>query len=719
MVVEAQLANYLALIRLTPEKHGYMYTLAVESYDDIYDNIMSKGKTKLRSKFLGGNPVTLEKKDFPTLIKNEYMVSTKADGMRFLLMIGNKSEYEQRHIFFVDRNKDFWILVNNGQNLPSISNIPNCLLDGELMMWGDLVQNENIIRLSPYKKLKPLMIFSAFDILYGPTNPKFDGINANIKLDLGSSGAFMGPKGGYRWPWKKRYSVLSTMISNEFSTLKSFNKLEKEFRFKMVISPFIPLQTVLKAQNPYNYMKNVFEKGLKYQFPDIPSEIGHKTDGLILTPTNTEYLTDSWTFCGNDQFKWKPSGELTVDLRVGKKTKIYVKGIDKDIIGYKGYSRRGKKLVHVGYILNNNNQKLSGVIECLWLNDPENPNLFEYKNDRSDKKLPNAEKTVTSVIEAIKNPFSMKALKIVYEYGIENLIKISKTNKLPGYLNNVLQQLNTSFKIKCILDKYPNKLFTIKELESLKILVIKAQKNPYSELESRFKFPINLPYFSCLIGKLRNKNYVQPLPVLKTYGPNNERMSNVIIGDHYIKEESIIKTEINRIRFGKNAVMKQSNYNISYIDTVLSEERDNDRNNFKPKLFRYQVRYEVDPLPLSPLGRTPSVLWRLDITEYGESNKDAEQAKHNYEINPKTSIEIEYAPGDQENSVWKYYEDNKSPQNLLNIVNIFGLKATNNSPEFVKRMLDERVDKLFTINPQFVVNDYCKLVNWVLQLIYT
>jgi len=721
----AQLADYIALIRLTPEEHGYMHKLAVESYDDIYNNIMSKGKTKLRSQFLGGNPVTLEKKDFPTLVNNEYVVSTKADGMRFLLMIGNKSEFDQRHLFFVDRNKDFWIIVNNGEELPKIGNIPNCLIDGELLLWGgDLVYNEDIIRLTPVNKIKPLMVFSAFDILYGPTDPKFDGVNANLKLDLGSSGGFMGPKGGYRWPWNKRYSVLSTMLTNDYSSLKSYNSnLDTLFRFKMVVSPFIDLKTVLKAKDPYSYMKTVFSKGLKYQFPEIPTGLVKKTDGLILTPTNTEYLKGSWTFCGNDQFKWKPSDELTVDLKIGKEIKIIidVDGESQTIAGYSGYTRRGNKMVRIGNIIFDSNVKpKASIVECLWLNDPNNPTIFEYKNDRLDKKQPNAEKTVLSVIEAIRDPFSMKALKIVYEYGVDKLITISKTNKIPKQIETVLHQLNEPFKIKCILNKFPEKIFSIDELEKLRQLVVKAQKNPNSELETRFNFPMNLPYFNCLVSKLRDSDYVQPLPVLKLYGKNGERTSSVILGDHKVREESTVKSTIDKIRFNKNYVMGKLNYDIKHLDTVLSEENIYKPNKlFKPELYRYQVRYEIDPLPLSPIGKTPSVLWRLDITEYGDSKISSEKAKHEYEINPKTSIEIEYAPGDQENSVWKYYEDNMSQKNLMNVIDIFRLNVGGNiNSAIVKKKLDERVDKLLRIDPEFAVKDYCKLVNWVLKIIY-
>ena len=733
----AELADYLALIRLTQEKHGYMYELAKKSYDDIYNNIMSKGKTKIKPTFLGGNPVTLEKKDFPTLVKNEYMVSTKADGMRFLLMIGNKSEYDQRHLFFVDRNNNFWILVNNGQELPKISGIPNCLIDGEMLMWGDIIQTEDIIRLTAYKSLKPLMVFSAFDILYGPTDPKFSPVqkallppgmlpknakNEKVQFELGSSGAFMGPKGGYRWPWNKRYFVLNNMVTHKFSALNTFNNLEIDFRFKIVISPFIDLKKVLKAANPYTYMKTIFKKGLEYQFPNIPKRLELKTDGLILTPANTEYLKDSWTFCGNDQFKWKPSNELTVDLKLGNLVDLKVNYDSSEKIEevYKAYCRKGKKLIHVGYVITELGvEPESNIVECLWMNDPNNPNLFEYKNDRPDKKLPNAQKTVISVIKAIKDPFSMKALKVVYNMGIKELIRMSKNKNLPLYLKSVLQQLDESFKLKCVLDRFPTKIFDTRELEKLEKLVIKAQNTKNAELETRFKFSMShLPYFNCLLSKLRSSDYVQPMPVLKTYGPNGIRTSEVLLGDHKIIEESMTKREIQRIRFKQNDVMKKANYDIMYLDTVLSTEKNIRVTKFKPQMFRYQIRYEIDPLPLSPLGRTPSVLWRLDITEYGESDKSWEQAKYNYEINPKSSIEIEYAPGDQENSVWRFYEDNPSPQNLLNIVNIFNLDVVNNKPEIVKAKLDQRIKKIQKLDPEFIVKDYCRLINWVLKLIY-
>jgi len=506
------------------------------------------------------------------------------------------------------------------------------------------------------------------------------------------------------------------MVMNEFSPLRRYNRMENDFRFKMVVSPFVDMKIVLQSTNPYNYMKNIFSKGLKAQFPKIPNL---KTDGLILTPTNTEYLRGSWAFCGNDQFKWKPNNELTVDLKLGKQVMLPVIINEREVMEnvYKAYTRRGKKPIFVGYVIADTEPN-SDIVECIWLNDTDNPNLFEYKNDRPDKKLPNAEMTVQSVAKAIVEPFSMKALQIVYRYGLKKLTKMSKAKKLSPQLKQVIQQLGPSFRLRCILDTNPSKIFTKTDINKLLKLVTLTKKTKGSELESRFRFPNNLPYFNCLVSKLKSPDYEQPLPVLKTYGANGLRKSEVVLGDHTVLEEHIIKKELQRLRVQSNDIMKGSGYNLQFLDTVLSTET-NTRRNFKPKMYRYQVRYEVDPMPLSPLGRTPSVLWRLDITEYGESKNSWMDAKRDYEVSPKSSIEIEYAPGDQENSVWRYYEDNNSPQNLLNVVDIFDLSVNNNNPGIVKAKLDERVKKIKNATPEFIVKDYCRLVVWVLRLIYS
>ena len=91
-----------------------------------------------------------------------------------------------------------------------------------------------------------------------------------------------------------------------------------------------------------------------------------------------------------------------------------------------------------------------------------------------------------------------------------------------------------------------------------------------------------------------------------------------MLGSHFILEEQIAKNRISNFKFEPSDAMKLAGYDIDHIDFVLSEEIPN-KSKFKPTMFRYQVRYEIDSQPL--YSNAPSVLWRVDITEYGDSKK--------------------------------------------------------------------------------------------------
>ena len=145
----------IELRRLTKDIHGHTaeYKVAYESYYTMYNNIMSRGKNKQMSRFLGGNPVTLEKKDFEALIKKRFMVSAKADGLRFLLMIGNeKATEEGRSIYLIDKNMDFWIILIDGNQIPPVQKIAPIILDGELLIWGNItIRTKDLIKIIPIR----------------------------------------------------------------------------------------------------------------------------------------------------------------------------------------------------------------------------------------------------------------------------------------------------------------------------------------------------------------------------------------------------------------------------------------------------------------------------------------------------------------------------------------------------------------------------------------
>ena len=607
-----------------------MYSFALESYKKIYNNIMSKGKIDLTPKFLGGNPITFEKKDIPMLFKKQYMVSAKANGgIRFLLMIGGESEiYKDKQIFFVDKNMAFWNITN--LDLPGIKNISQILLDGELIVEGE---NNNINGEIRGKKL----IYSSFDILYGPTNPKFDEIYnySTLGLELGSSAAMLGPKGGLRWPWFKRYNILKILVNNKYSSLNKYINLNNVGKYiNITVSPFIKLENILLDENLNirsfidfkNYMNEKFKKSMKKQLTTTTSKNIYKTNGLILTPYDTEYISGQWSFCGNKVFKWN---QESVNFKILK---------------------------------------------------------FLYKNNMG---------------------------KIIEDYNNFN----------PTMKDQILDQIGTlEFRSRCLMYRDPINIFSWEDGRDLKFMIQDALKfDGNVELESRIIFENNrLPYFSCLVNKIF-KNSVEQTPTLKIYEnrdngtPGNRRVSYALLGNHKALSENIDKIVRRRLKIKQSDMMKVANYNIKEINMVFSDEivRFNNPLINNPS-YRHQIRYEVN----GSQPDFPSILWRLDITQFGQSRKSPEDAKLNYIKNPKTSIELEYSPGDQENKEWQYYLNNPTPQLLEQIIIKFNLNNSTLQPQQVRQMLDDRIDRLKNLSYETIFNDYCRLIVWICDLVY-
>ena len=692
----------IELHRLSSERHGNTaeYKRAMESYNKIYNNIMSKGKDKQEPKFLGGNPVTLEKNDFSTLVQKDYMVSAKADGLRFLLMIGDQGIYG-RNIYFVDKNLDFWILQYKGEMLMSITDIAPILLDGELIMWGKIInRTPDLIKLS-----KASVLYSSFDILYGPSTPEFEGEGSQMRLVLGASFAMMGPKGGKRWPWYKRYNILNTLVKNQYSPLYRYNKhlQSMKYEFNIVVSPFVHLKDVLlghsTATKMYNYMIKLFQKSLKEQYPGIkkvPRNIsgyakGQGTDGLILTPYNTEYIRGPWSFCGNSVFKWKPEKELTVDVQVGE---------DGVALAY-----RDLELVPVGNI-SNLPTNVQGIVECNWKKDK-----YVYRNSRPDKIKPNHYSTVMSVINAIKDPIDLSVLRLVYLHGLSTImekVRGKKLNKLSKPLQKIITQLGSEFHTRCYLSK-TNNLFNDTISAEIMKMIESARGVRKLELESRINFPYRTkPYFGCILNKV--EPFRQELtPNLKIYGRNGKRISYAILGNYKILEEAIVKRQLgDRLQLQETELMNAAGYRINRMDFVLSEEIPTDDTRINGSYYRYQTKYSLNN----------TAIWRLDLTEYGESRNSAKEAKQDYERSPKTSVEIEYAPGDAEEKAWSYYKVYPTQENLMIIINHFKLE-TEPTPEAVRTALDERINKLHIVPVDIVYKDYCRLLLWLFRIVYT
>jgi hypothetical protein len=318
----------VSLILIEPSQTNNLYRDAFQSYKEVYNFSMAKGKGNLEPKFLGGNPIQLDSNNMDSLFTfdkdtklnfADYFISTKANGLRFMLMIGNKDEVNgTRRIYLIDSRMNFWYIKQIGKSggmssdnitgiLPSIPvdlNVDKCLIDGELLFWGIVktrVVNKQIkeyqvsqISQSSNNK-KPLIAFLAFDILYGPINPEYvksdDELSHLTVFRLGNSGSMVGPKATGRWPTTRRRHVLEQMFLNQDSPLwdylhkqspytlntigystkgKEVSVIEgTRYNFTILVSPFVKMKELFEkipSNEVYDTMKRLFEHSLESQY---------------------------------------------------------------------------------------------------------------------------------------------------------------------------------------------------------------------------------------------------------------------------------------------------------------------------------------------------------------------------------------------------------------------------------------------------------------------
>lgn len=428
--------DIIRLQLLEPSDSNVIYRDAKQSYREIYNNAMAKGKGNLEPKFLGGNPIQLDTGNMNSLFEynnkklhlRDYFVSTKADGLRFMLLIGNKNVDGSRGIYLVDSRINFWIItqdiLGNFPNLPLDLNVDKCLLDGELLFWGQITtrKNQHTKQIKEYiikkeRSQKPLVAFLAFDILYGPTNPDYvipkdREITTNVRsFELGGSGAMIGPKATGRWPTNRRRHVLEQLILNKESPFYSFlhdqtsynpNRIEylnnnaiknqTHYNFTVFVSPFVEMGKLLQMlpntdiyeymkdilhksiEDQYYYIDSITKKHIKLQIPQSPKNTsissgkGYSADGLIFTPAIESYLQGPWTFCNNKQYKWKPNDQLTIDFEVGNKIgDNYYYGIVKDGKNKSVLHHSIDNNVYTAAIMSESELQQGEIVECSYL----------------------------------------------------------------------------------------------------------------------------------------------------------------------------------------------------------------------------------------------------------------------------------------------------------------------------------------------------------------
>ncbi len=584
----------IELVRL--EKHNEFsinpeYQDAVLSYNKIYNIINKRGKSELRESdpiSLLSKPINLDVNNFYPLARNSYYASTKADGLRFFMLFSDgmfKHQIEKfdeessktiyRDIYFMDSLNNFWKIMRSNKKLESLKGIDNCIIDGELLFWGHIEKsydnngqvNKYIIMQDHANNIYPYIAFLAFDIIYGPIDPKFtsestkyniqdrddsyDKHSANTTLDFGNSSAMIGFKGEKIWPTKKRREILETMFFNKKSILNVNYKLFGYFSlieqfhtigFTILVQPFIDFDTILKQDDVYSFMKNNYERELSMQYfnntgyaiQKIDTEesdkgLGLLTDGLILTPVNSPYLVGNWTFGSNKQYKWKPDNKLTIDFELGSGTENKGYVYFACLISSKNFSYKisdeNKDVIII--IPKKTVDKLGIVpgliVEALVKNKFSNQNYIEaeFIKIRTDKKKSNSILTAISTIDMILFG-SNKLLDFI------SLLRSNDFTSLDQNLSikeDIFKYSSNNNKIICFFKNNPSSLINYNILKHYIKQYNLSRKQSFLkgvnlEIETKIKFNNeNRPYLLSLSKNTLN----EPIKYIRIYGRNHMR----------------------------------------------------------------------------------------------------------------------------------------------------------------------------------------------------
>lgn len=497
------------------------YHLIEKEYNSVIENIT---REKNYTKFIGGLPVTLERKDIFTILSKDllgnyrYSTTQKVDGMRLLLFANYKKGTGLRNITFIDRNNDFFTLKNrNREPLPDFEG-PKLLIDGELVTYSN--ENEVISANDKYYNIK-MFSFMAFDILYGPIGVEYSGPPNQKKLNIGSEGAMAGPLGGKMWSYQKRYDILyQLLVPNEMNDYRPILSIAfKECAWVVPeIKPIYFMNALKIGKKLYesNNRNAFFQHGLiefrknfyklinefvRTQVKNHAELINVKLDGLIFTPFDSEYIIGGpWKKFLNTQYKWKPIEEQSIDFAIFRQKNQntnYVLKVKKggELTVFTQRSNEGNEGKFIpAKISKNTDAELArskirdGTIAEFTYNIRTKE--FELRNLRRDKDSPNALSTAINVMNAIKNPVDLEIIKQFFQ--------IDKLNERG--LKQLLEYMSKSQMLRCMINNGKLKIFNSSFEEQIEKLLNKYKTNNDYEFEIRFgiiepqRFQTNLPF---------------------------------------------------------------------------------------------------------------------------------------------------------------------------------------------------------------------------------
>lgn len=425
----------------------------IKHFENFVKNMITRNKNYDPKKFIGGLPITLEKKDVHTLAnidpvgKSFYTVTQKVDGTRVLMYIGPRiDDSPKRVVCFIDRNMNLYTIRDKTRDvLPYVDIREEMLIDGELVFFDSL---GNSFKELNFREIAGVS-FMAFDILYGPGN-----INVvNGETIIGQSVSMVIPfdnlPRAVPWTYIQRYDILYKLIETPSYAPDMIPKLTDALKsvpwFNVELKPIYFLTNIPKEymfsgiynDNNSGYLQNNLKLSRRQHYTKLKEKYNKANtavfiskslilDGLIFTSYRTLYTIGTWNKFRNEQFKWKPQTEQTVDLKIQKISKttgnVLVTFNKEEVLFQKNYK---PVIVVIPESIKNNS-----IVEFKLTPSGE----FEFKDVRTDKSQPNALNTVLNVINSFKNPVLIKDLFYFFNQSHKDALKImldySSKNKL-------------------------------------------------------------------------------------------------------------------------------------------------------------------------------------------------------------------------------------------------------------------------------------------------
>ncbi|ODV97223.1 hypothetical protein PACTADRAFT_84440 [Pachysolen tannophilus NRRL Y-2460] len=240
--------------------------------EDVSDSIKLEVSRILhcrRNDFPGSQPVSFERKHIPeNLMKKDYFVCEKSDGLRCLLLALVNKETGEEGCFLITRGNEYHLVEG--------FHFPTNTADFAEPHDGTILDGELVISTNPITKLKELR-YLIFDC-----------------LSMNKRSVMMKNLG------KRLY-----LAQHDFYL--PFQKMRKEFPDRCVDFPFkIDFKNMTQSYKVSKIFKEM--KNLTYI-----------SDGLIFTCCETPYVSNS----DPTLLKWKPAEENTIDFKIKLEIPIF------------------------------------------------------------------------------------------------------------------------------------------------------------------------------------------------------------------------------------------------------------------------------------------------------------------------------------------------------------------------------------------------------------